>query len=115
MGRYLLHEGCAVAFELVSAANAFVEERAPWKAAKDPARREELDDTLASLVRTLAVVSSLLSPFMPDKMAELWGQLDSGRSPISFGELNGLAVAGWRLAPPAALFPRLELGEARPV
>src|SRR5690606_17423156 len=51
MDRYLLHEGAAVALQLVSEANAFIESRAPWKLAKDPAQGAELDSTLAALVR----------------------------------------------------------------
>ncbi|HEX5727321.1 MAG TPA: methionine--tRNA ligase, partial [Longimicrobiaceae bacterium] len=51
MDALLLHEGAAAAFELVWHANRFIEERAPWKLAKDPAAAEALDRTLAAMVR----------------------------------------------------------------
>src|SRR5690606_15076931 len=59
MDAYLLHDGAAAAMELVSKANAFVGEHAPWKLAKDPERADELDSVLRSLARTLAVAATL--------------------------------------------------------
>jgi methionyl-tRNA synthetase len=108
MGRYLLHEGSAAALHLVAEANAFVEVRAPWKLAKEPERRQELDDTLSSLVRSLAVVSVLLFPFMPEKMGQLWDQLGSGRELALFDELAVLPVVGWAPSKGSVLFPRPE-------
>jgi methionyl-tRNA synthetase len=49
----------------VRALNRYVEERAPWALAKDPARSEELDRTLASLAEGLRVVTVWLHPFIP--------------------------------------------------
>jgi methionyl-tRNA synthetase len=45
--------------------NRYVEERAPWQLARDPAQAEELDQTLASLVEGLRTVNVMLEPFMP--------------------------------------------------
>ncbi|MGH7472270.1 MAG: class I tRNA ligase family protein, partial [Longimicrobiales bacterium] len=44
MDENLLHHGIAAALELSSAANVFIEERAPWHQARDPKRSAELDD-----------------------------------------------------------------------
>ena len=109
MGRYLLHEGLAAAFELVSEANAFVETQAPWRLAKDPSRKAELDEALASLVRSLAVTAALLFPFMPGKMEQLWTQLGSARPIAQLDELPGLKTYGWTPTVAAVLFPRPEL------
>jgi methionyl-tRNA synthetase len=110
MDRYLLHEGAAAAFELVSEANSFVEARAPWKLAKDPALATELDATMAALIRALAVAAVILTPFMPAKMAELWTALGSGRPLPNLAELDGLDATGWSAARPEPLFPRPESG-----
>lgn len=67
----LLHHGAAAALELSSAANGFIEERAPWGQAKDPARAQELDDTLGALARGLIAVATLLSPFVPVRTQEI--------------------------------------------
>jgi len=56
--------------------NRYVEERAPWRLANDPADAEELDRTLASLVEGLRTLNVLLHPYMPastDKLREALG------------------------------------------
>ncbi len=106
----LLHDGAAAAYELVSAANGYVQQTAPWKLAKDPAQASGLDTVLASLVRSLAVASVLLSPFIPSKAAELWRRLGSGRGePPALDSLASLDVAGWKVAAGEVLFPRADL------
>jgi methionyl-tRNA synthetase len=45
--------------------NRYVEERAPWELARDPAAADRLDQTLASLAEGVRVVTVLLYPYMP--------------------------------------------------
>jgi methionyl-tRNA synthetase len=45
--------------------NRYVEERAPWELAPDPAQAAKLDETLGSLVEGLRTVNVMLEPFMP--------------------------------------------------
>ncbi|HYR11472.1 MAG TPA: methionine--tRNA ligase [Longimicrobium sp.] len=113
MDARLLHEGGAAAYEVVRVANALVAEKQPWAIAKDPARADELDAVLATMVRYLAAAAVLLSPFMPVKMAELWERLGSGRDALpSFDELATLDVSGWKPSAGAILFPRPEVAAA---
>jgi methionyl-tRNA synthetase len=110
MDRYLLHEGAAAAFELISAANGFVETRAPWKLAKDAGSAGELDHTLSALVRTLGFAAVLLTPFMPEKMKRLWEELGTGQAMPRLSELEGIDARGWRPSKGMVLFPRPEIG-----
>jgi methionyl-tRNA synthetase len=97
----------------VRIANALVAEKQPWAIAKDPARADELDAVLATMVRYLAAAAVLLSPFMPVKMAELWERLGSGRATMpSLDELAALDVSGWKTSAGAILFPRPEVAAA---
>jgi methionyl-tRNA synthetase len=110
MDANLLHEGAAAAFEVVRHANALVAERQPWSVAKDPSRADELDGTLAAMVRYLAAAATLLSPFMPAKMDDLWQRLGSGRDGLpSLDELATLDVSGWNTSAGGILFPRPEV------
>jgi methionyl-tRNA synthetase len=110
MDANLLHEGAGAAYELVRHANAVVAERQPWSVAKDPARADELDLTLASMVRYLAAAAVMLSPFMPVKMMDLWERLGSGRDGLpSLDELATLDVSGWKTSAGGILFPRPEV------
>jgi len=112
-----LHEAAAEAMLLVDWANLEVQQRAPWKLAKDESAAAELDAVLALVMRLLAVSSILLRPFMPRKMEELWkrlggpAELDAPLLQESsgwFGKLANLDVSGWRVTPGDPLFPRPE-------
>ena len=51
--------------------NRYVEERAPWQLARDPADAAKLDETLATLVEGLRTLGVLLAPFMPTSTERL--------------------------------------------
>jgi methionyl-tRNA synthetase len=105
MDAHLLHSGAAMAMELADAANAFVEERAPWAQAKDPAAAADLDATLASLIRGVAALSSLLEPFMPSTMRQLAERLGLP-APLALESLATLDAAGLRVHRGGILFPK---------
>ena len=66
-------------WQSVRALNRYVEERAPWKAAKDPERAAELDETLATLVAGVRAVTVELTPFLPESAAAVLARLDADR------------------------------------
>jgi methionyl-tRNA synthetase len=96
MDAQLLHQGIAAAMQLSSAANQYVDQRAPWAQAKDPSMAAELDNTLAALARCVAALATLLFPFMPVKMGDLIGRLGLGDVPllddVATLDLSGLSV-----------------------
>jgi methionyl-tRNA synthetase len=57
--------------------NRYVEERAPWRLAKDEASAGVLDETLASLAEGLRSISVLLHPYMPASTERLMAALGS--------------------------------------
>jgi methionyl-tRNA synthetase len=63
--------------------NRYVEERAPWELARDPAHAEQLDRTLASLVEGLRTVNVLLEPYMPGTFAKLRDALGAPGSAVT--------------------------------
>jgi methionyl-tRNA synthetase len=58
-------------WQRVRRCNRYVEERAPWKLAKDDAKAHELDVVLASLTEAVRVISVLLSPYLPQATTTL--------------------------------------------
>ena len=105
---WLLHEGLAAVGRMTARANEYTQATAPWQLAKDPARRVELDQCLASLIRRLARQAVLLSPFMPDKAEALWTQLGAPASVHAqrYDALEQLDAVGWHVAKGDGLFPR---------
>ncbi len=118
MDHQLLHEALAAIWRIVARANEYVDRQAPWKLAKDPAQRQELELTLAALAYTLARVAVLVWPFMPGKAEQLWEQLGAPTSlptskaldpslEQSVDEAERLFnPSGWRVTRGAPLFPR---------
>lgn len=107
MREYRVHDALAAAMELARTANGYVEEREPWAQARDAARGGELDETLATLARTLAVLAALLEPVMPARMQELAGRLGLEGIP-SLDEAVAVGLAGRKVEKGDPLFPRIE-------
>ncbi len=73
---FALHDALRAIFELVAAANRYVDGTAPWQLARRSAEagsaeeraaaRSALDRCLASLVHALKTIAELLAPFLPD-------------------------------------------------
>ena len=105
---FLLHEALRQVWLTVARGNEYVDRQAPWKLAKDAAKRGELEDTMATLVRQIARQAVHLSPFIPEKAEELWRQLGApGRaSEQRFADLPALDPTGWKVARGAPLFPK---------
>jgi methionyl-tRNA synthetase len=105
MDAFDLQQGAALIIELASRANRYVEETAPWKLAKEK-KEQELDVVLSSLVRVVARLAIMATPFIPEKADEVWSALGGGQKPARIGDLAGLSVAGQRVSKPPPLFPK---------
>src|SRR5688572_14653696 len=63
---------------LITRANQYVDQTAPFKLAKDPAQAERLDEVLYNLVEVCRLVAVLVSPFLPGAAARIYEQLGLG-------------------------------------
>jgi methionyl-tRNA synthetase len=108
VAEYRLHDALGAAMELARRANGYVEEREPWAQAKDPKRAAELDETLATLARVLAVLTALFQPVCPSKMRELAARVGLPRVP-TLREAGAVPLSGNRVSKGTPLFPRVEL------
>jgi len=94
--------------DLAGAANRYLDECEPWKAAKDPARADRVPTTLYHCCEALRLAGHLLVPFLPATAAEIFSRLGmdavpTPETPTRFGSLPpGLATTK---GPP--LFPRV--------
>jgi methionyl-tRNA synthetase len=91
----------------VRACNKYLEQRAPWKQAKEE-DKTPLYQTMYTAAEVLRVVSSLLFPVMPAKMRELRVTLGlgDGDPDIAHAREWGVLVSGTEIGPPGILFPR---------
>ena len=102
-----MHHALDRVMRFVQTLNRYVDERRPWELARDPARNGDLDTVLASLLAGLNTASTLLTPAMPAKMAEMRASL--GLAPAAVQGNSAAFDPGTRIPNVAEiLFPRLE-------
>ena len=104
-------------WDLVRRANAYVDEAAPWKLAKqagegDTAAAARLDTVLHHLIATLRQLGALIGPFLPAPSAAVLSAIGADGAPVPAPERWLEDLAGRTVRKPAALFPRIE--EPRP-
>jgi methionyl-tRNA synthetase len=94
------------AWGLVTSANQYIVQTAPWALAKQ-GRDAELDQALGALARCLNRLAVLALPFMPGKAEELWRHLGQV-APISgaWRQAEHPAAAGQQVRKPEGLFPK---------
>jgi methionyl-tRNA synthetase len=104
--RFEVHSALETAWELVARANALVEQKAPWKLAKEPAQSELLNAVLYTLAETVRLLALLFSPVIPASSEKILQQLQAG----NFRTLQwGSLPSGHELGIPTPICPRFEL------
>lgn len=91
---------------LVRAVNRYLEQKAPWKLAKDAERKNELATVLFVSAEAVRIALSFLSPVIPEKSREgleMLGTTLEGVSDLGWGKFKG----GEKFGQGAALFPRI--------
>jgi methionyl-tRNA synthetase len=103
--RFEPHAAVEALWELVAAANSLVEQKAPWKLAKDPAANELLDSVLYTLAESSRLLAQCVSPVIPSASAAILRQLNvAGDVGFKWGVLED----GHRLGTPSPVFPRID-------
>jgi methionyl-tRNA synthetase len=102
-----LRGGIEAAWTIVSAANLYVQQSAPWslaKSGKDP----ELDEVLTALARALCRLAVMASPFLPGKAQALWNDLgmEGKVSATSWNPAERPRVDGRQTRRASILFPK---------
>jgi len=97
--------------DLMSDANKFLADRAPWKAAKTDLPHAA--ETLRASLECLRIAGTLLYPVMPDKATKLVERL-GGKVDFEAASKWGLVKAGAPIMSGEPLFPRIELPKEPP-
>ncbi len=98
------HAALEAVWELVAAANALVEKKAPWKLAKDPAASDLLDSVLYTLAESARLLAQCMSPIIPGASTSILRQLNAT---IETGFKWDVLADGHRVGTPSPVFPRL--------
>jgi methionyl-tRNA synthetase len=106
------HRALEAVWQVVGAANRYVDAQAPWSLRKsDPTRMEAVLYVCCEVLRRLGIV---LQPFLPQSMARWLDQLAVPPGQRSFAEFDRELPEGIALPKPAAVFPRFVEAGATP-
>lgn len=106
-----LNNALAEIFKVVSRANKYIDETAPWVIAKDETKRARLASVLYNLLDTIRIVTTLLSAFMPTTMPEALRQIGACDKCATYENADKFCVlpADVTVAKGNALFPRIDV------
>ena len=110
MDKTQLQNALAEIFKVVSRANKYIDETAPWVLAKDEANKPRLAAVLYNLLEAIRITSALLSPFMPTTMPEVWKQIGAAEDDVTYENAGkfGVLPADVTVNKGAVLFPRID-------
>jgi len=106
MKTHMIHDYTTEVWKVLSEANKYVDEQAPWSLKKtDPARMETVLWTVAETVRNVAIIAQ---PILPDSCAKMLGLLAVEEDARTFAHASaGHAMATCTELPkPEGVFPR---------
>ncbi len=110
MDKTQLQNALAEIFKVVSRANKYIDETAPWVLAKDEANKPRLAAVLYNLLDTIRIISSLLCPFMPTTMPKVWEQIGADENAVSYENAGkfGVLPENVTVKKGEVLFPRID-------
>ena len=106
-----LNNALAEIFKVVSRANKYIDETAPWVIAKDEAKKARLATVLYNLLDTIRIVATLLSAFMPTTMPKALEQIGACEKCATYDNADkfGILPPDVTVKKGEALFPRIDV------
>ena len=96
-------EAIETVMNLAKRCNKYIDETTPWSLAKDESNRDRLNTVLYNLLECIRLLSTMLSPVMPQSCDSIKAQLCTENTELSFG-----AVKEYSVATATPLFARLD-------
>ena len=109
MEHYAFQNALNEIFKVISRANKYIDENAPWVLAKSEENHPRLARVLYNLLETVRICAGLLTPFMPATAEEINRRL--GSPAADWDSLNRYGILPAEVATVAgpALFPRIDM------
>ncbi|MBD5138194.1 MAG: methionine--tRNA ligase [Ruminococcus sp.] len=106
-----LNNALAEIFKVISRANKYIDETAPWVLAKDESKKARLATVLYNLLESIRISTTLLSCFMPTTMPKVWEQIGAEEGLITYENAGkfGVLPANVTVKKGEVLFPRLDI------
>lgn len=111
MDKTQLNNALAEIFKVVSRANKYIDETAPWVIAKDETKKARLATVLYNLLETIRITATLLSAFMPTTMPKALEQIGACEKCATYENADkfGVLPLDVTVKKGEALFPRIDV------
>lgn len=106
-----INNALAQIFKVVSRANKYIDETTPWVLGKDESKKDRLSCVLYNLLECIRIISTLLSPFMPETMPKIWEQIGSCKELATYENADKFGVLPQDVSVTRGdvLFPRIDV------
>ena len=100
-------------FRLISRANKYIDETAPWVLAKDESNRARLASVMYHLLEAIRVAAILLTPFIPDSCRKIFDQIGAGEAETGWDQAGtyGVLPVNALVTKGETLFPRIDVAK----
>ena len=98
-------------FKVISRANKYIDETAPWVLAKDPANNARLATVMYNLLETIRICVTLLQPTMPETCEKAFAQIGASEADRSWDNAARFGVLSETVTVKKGetLFPRIDM------
>ena len=111
MEAYQFQNALSEVFKVISRANKYIDENAPWVLAKDEEKKPRLARVLYNLLETVRICGALLEPVMPDTTAKIMARLGNPAHGWDTLATFGVLPADVTVTAGDALFPRIDMAK----
>ncbi|MFB0920635.1 MAG: methionine--tRNA ligase [Oscillospiraceae bacterium] len=98
-------------FKVISRANKYIDETAPWVLAKDEKTKARLATVMYNLLETIRITTTLLQPVMPDSCEKAFAQIGAAEKDKTWDNAAtfGVLPADVTVQKGETLFPRIDM------
>ncbi len=106
-----LNNALAEIFKVISRANKYIDETAPWLLGKNKTKYTRLASVLYNLLEVIRICSTLLSCFMPETMPKVWQQIGADKDLITYENAAAFGVLPENVTVEKGepIFPRIDV------
>ncbi len=111
--KYAFQNALIEVFKVISRANKYIDETAPWVLAKDEENKPRLAAVLYNLLECLRITTTLLIPFMPDTAEKARVQIGASKEDCTWEKAAQFGVLPQNVTVQKgdALFPRIDVAK----
>ncbi len=110
MEKFAFQNGLAEIFKVISRANKYIDETAPWALAKDEKKRARLATVMYNLLETIRICAVLLQPVLTESTQKIFAQIGAGDATTWDSAAQfGVLPADVKVTKGETLFPRIDV------